>query len=364
MKAVSKSEKRTGMMQIQLNGISKKYQGFQLHDVSISVSENDYFILLGESGAGKTLILETIAGLVLPDSGEVLFRDTDITRQKIQLRKVGIVFQDHAIFPHLNVFDNIAYPLKSRKYKRSVIREKVTGMASQMGISGLLDRRPSTLSGGELQRVALARSLVQQPDILLLDEPLASLDTRLKAGIRALLREIHKRGQTIIHVTHDYEEALALGTRIAVVDNGTIVQEGSPDEVFHHPQSSFVAHFIGIRNYFRVKTTADADGTKATTGEGLIIHLQEECDASEGFVLIRGEDILLANEPVSSSAVNVFHGTINEIQPTPRGIEVCVDAGTLFYALITQTSLNRLGLVMGQEVWIHFKATAVRFIKI
>ncbi len=351
-------------MQIQLNRVSKKYQGFQLREVSISVRENDYFILLGESGAGKSMILETIAGLICPDSGEVLFRGTDITRQKIQQRKVGIVFQDHAIFPHLNVFDNIAYPLKSRKCKRKDIREKVTGMASLMGIKALLDRRPATLSGGELQRVALARSLVQQPDVLLLDEPLASLDTRLKSEIRALLREIHKRGQTIVHVTHDYEEALALGTRIAVVDNGMIVQEGSPDEVFHHPTTTFVAHFIGIRNYFRVRTTADGHGMNAKTEEGLTIQLQEECDATEGFVLIRGEDILLANEPVISSAANSFRGTITEIQPTPRGIEVCVDTGTMFYALITQSSLRRLGLAVGGVVWVHFKATAARFIKI
>ena len=351
-------------MQIELHRISKKYQGFQLQEVSISVRENDYFILLGESGAGKSLILETIAGLVQPDSGTVLFRGADITLQKIQQRKVGIVFQDHAIFPHLNVFDNIAYPLKCRKCRRNIIREKVLTMASLMGIEALLDRRPATLSGGELQRVALARSLVQQPEVLLLDEPLASLDTRLKSEIRALLREIHKRGQTIVHVTHDYEEALALGTRIAVVDKGIIVEEGSPEEVFHHPKTSFVAHFIGIRNYFRVITSSDAQGMKATTEEGLTLHLQEDHDEAEGFVLIRGEDILLANEPVSSSAVNSFRGTITEILPTPRGIEVCVDAGTLFYALITQASLNRMGLVEGGIVWIQFKATAVRFIKI
>lgn len=351
------------MVHIQLNKISKDYKGFQLREVSISVRENDYFILLGESGAGKSMILETIAGLVLPDTGEVLFRGVEITRQKIQQRKIGIVFQDHAVFPHLNVFDNIAYPLKSRKCKRNVIREKVTKMATQMGIAGLLDRKTETLSGGELQRVALARSLVQQPEVLLLDEPLTSLDTRLKTEIRALLREIHKSGQTIIHVTHDYEEALALGTRIAVVDQGKIVQEGSPEDVFHHPTTSFVAHFIGIRNYFKVKTVSDANGMKAITEGGLTIHLQEEYNASDGFLLIRGEDIILSNEPVSSSAMNSFRGTITEILSTPRGVEVCVDSGMLFYALITRPSLTRLGLTEGGVVWIQFKATAARFIK-
>ncbi len=352
------------MVHIQLNKISKKYAGFELKEISISVSENDYFILLGESGAGKSMILETIAGLVWPDNGEILFRGTNITQQKIQQRKVGIVFQDHAIFPHLKVFDNIAYPLRSRKCEGLTIREMVTKIATQMGIAGLLDRRPATLSGGELQRVALARSLVQQPEILLLDEPLASLDTGLKTEIRALLREIHKQGQTIIHVTHDYEEALALGTRIAVVNKGKIIQEGSPEEVFHHPTSSFVAHFIGIRNFFRVKTFSDTLGMKPITEEGLIIQLPEECVVSEGFVLIRGEDIILSDEPVNSSATNTFRGTITEILPTPRGIEVCVDTGTLFYALITHSSLNRMGLAEGGVVWIHFKATAARFIKI
>lgn len=345
-----------------INKISKKFRDFELKDVSFSVREGDYFVLLGESGAGKSMLLETIAGLIMPDQGSVILENKDITREKIQQRGVGLVFQDHAVFPHLNVCENIGYSLHGRGLSASEKKQRVEQVAEQLSIRELLGRKPDTLSGGELQRVALARTLVQHPRILLLDEPLASLDSKIKTGLRALLRKIHKGGQTILHVTHDYEEALALATRIAVIHQGTMIQEGLPQEVFHHPRSEFVAHFMGIKNFLPVTLEKGEGFFLATIENGPTLFVNPETPADRGFIVIRGEDILLSNGPVETSALNNFPGIIQEIVPTPMGMEICVNIGFLIYALITKESAKKMELNPGSKIWVHFKTSALRFI--
>jgi ABC-type sugar transport system ATPase subunit len=347
---------------LEVKNISYRAGEFSLRSVNFTVDRGDYFILLGESGAGKSMVLETIAGLVHPDSGSVILEDRDITRQRIQDRKIGLVFQDHAVFPHMTVFENISYSLHGRKLSRTEKKEKVIQVADNLGISGLLDRKPSTLSGGELQRVALARTLIQQPLVLLLDEPLASLDSRIKSELRSQLRKIHRQGQTILHVTHDYEEALSLGNRIAVINNGSIIQEGTPEKVFQDPRSEFVAHFTGARNFFRVRLTGTGDSTTALLDNQLGVRISPVENGTEGFILIRSEDIILSNDPFDSSAVNNFQGIVTEIIPGINGIDILVDAGIIFHSLITPGSLTRLELTEEKKVWLHFKASAVKFI--
>ncbi len=345
-----------------INNISKKFRDFELKEVSLSVAEGDYFVLLGESGAGKSMLLETIAGLTRPDQGSVILENNDITREKIQHRGVGLVFQDHAVFPHLNVRDNIAYSLHGRGLSASEKKQRVEQIAEQLSIRELLGRQPDTLSGGELQRVALARTLVQQPRILLLDEPLASLDSKIKTELRTLLRKIHKGGQTILHVTHDYEEALALATRIAVIHQGSMIQEGLPQEVFHHPRSEFVAHFMGIKNFIPVTLQKGEGFYLAIPENGPTLIVNPETPAEHGFIVIRGEDILLSKGPVETSALNNFPGDILEIVPTPLGMEVCTHVGLPLYALITKESAKNMELALGNKIWVHFKTSAVRFI--
>ena len=347
---------------LEINKISKKFRDFELKDISLSVEEGEYFVLLGESGAGKSVLLETIAGLISPDQGSVILENKDITREKIQHRGVGLVFQDHAVFPHLNVRENIAYSLHGRALSASEKSLKVEQIADLLSIRELLSRQPSTLSGGELQRVALARTLVQQPRILLLDEPLASLDSKIKSELRALLREIHKGGQTIFHVTHDYEEALALATRIAVFHQGKLIQQGQPQEVFHHPRSEFVAHFMGIKNFLPVTLEKGEGFYLAIPENGPTMFVNPETPAEKGFIVIRGEDILLSNGPVETSALNNFSGNIQEIVPTPLGMEVCTHIGIPIYALITLESAKKMDLSIGKKIWIHFKTSAVKFI--
>ena len=347
---------------LELKNISKRFPDFSLTDVSFSVEQGEYFILLGESGAGKSLLLETIAGLTFPDSGAIILEGNDITHHKIQNRGIGLVFQDHAVFPHMTVYENISYSLYGRVSGHEEKKERVRMIAEQLNISGLLERRPSTLSGGELQRVALARTLIQKPRVLLLDEPLASLDSRIKLELRTQLRMINRQGQTILHVTHDYEEALSLGKRIAVIHDGSVIQVGTPEEVFRNPTSEFVAHFVGVPNFFRARLTGEKYKTVALIEKKVAIRLIPQYTGTEGYIMIRGEDIILSNESFDSSATNNFEGTITEIAPGIRGIDVVVDTGIKLHALITPDSLAHLELTEGKKIWLHFKATAVRFI--
>jgi len=347
---------------LEVLNISYKTGEFSLKAVSFRVNKGDYYILLGESGAGKSMLLETIAGLIQPDSGSIILEGKDITHQKIQDRRIGLVFQDHAIFPHMTVFENIAYSLHGKGSNQKEKKNKVKEITENLGIAGLLRRRPATLSGGELQRVALARTLIQQPMVLLLDEPLASLDSRIKSELRSQLRKIHRQGQTIVHVTHDYEEALSLGNRIAVMHNGSVIQEGTPEEVFRNPGSEFIAHFVGARNFFRVQIKRFNNSTIALTENNIEIRLAFQEAGTEGHVLIRDEDIIISREPFDSSAVNNLEGTISEIIPGIRGTTVVVNAGIVLNVLITAESASRLELREGNKVWVHFKATAIRFI--
>ena len=345
---------------LKLTGINKDFKGFKLSDISFTVEKGDYFILLGPSGAGKSLLLEIIAGLAIPDSGSLELYGRDITQLPIQKRKVGLVFQDHAIFPHMKVKSNLAYALHGQPGES--IPQKIMAMSANLGIGELLERYPSTLSGGELQRVALARTLIQEPEILLLDEPLSSMDTRLRSGTRSLLRKIHRAGQTIIHVTHDYEEALSLGNRIAVMDHGNILQTGTPDEVFHSPRNGFVAHFIGIRNFFPAKIRLHDGIPWAETVGNLKFRLQQGQDNESGFVMIRGEDIVLSASALDSSASNVLAGRVQETTTTPLGCDVCIECGETIHALITAESVSNMSLDEGSEIWMSIKATAVKFI--
>lgn len=346
-----------------LKNITKRLPEFSLEDISFTVEQGDYFILLGESGAGKSMLLETIAGLVTPDSGMIKLNGKDITVEKIQNRNIGLVFQDHAVFPHLKVSENIIYALYNSGLSKTEKIEKVKNIAKELGITELLDRRPETLSGGELQRVALGRTLIQQPKILLLDEPLASLDTRLKGELRRLLRKIHHNGQTILHVTHDYEEALSLGTGIAVINEGKIIQAGTPAEVFHHPKSEFVAHFVGVKNFFPARLVLENMASFAITDNNIRIRVVNDETGIEGFVLIRGEDILLSNEQVETSATNNFIGRVVEVVPSSGGMDITIDIGIEIHALITRESHSKMGIREGKTCWVHFKATAVRFIR-
>ena len=344
---------------LKLTDINRKLGEFELKDINLDISEGEYYVLLGRSGAGKTQLLEMIAGLEHPDSGSIFLDDEDITRKKIQERKIGIVFQDWAVFPHMTVFGNISYPLKVRKVNKKDIAEHVDKAASALNISHLLQRNTEKLSGGEKQRVALARTLITSPRLLLLDEPLASLDTSLKDDMKKLLRNLNKTGQTIIHVTHDFSDAVSLAKRVGVIHNGRIIQEGSVDEVFKNPSNKFVARYAGIRNFFRVIISGGNSIFTGVTKHNVNFTFEAENPGTEGLLIIKSDSVNISREEPENKNLNLVKGKISEIIPSEYGREVTVDAGDLFYVNIIESEFETLKLKEDEEVWMSFSLKSV-----
>ncbi|HIP97512.1 MAG TPA: ABC transporter ATP-binding protein [Anaerolineae bacterium] len=360
---------------VELENLTVDVGTFQLKGVDLHVQEGEYFVILGPTGAGKTVLLETIAGLYPVAGGEVWLAGKDVTHLPPEKRNIGFVYQDYVLFPHLSVRENIAFGLKLRKLPTEDADSRVETMASLVGTTHLLNRRPDTLSGGEKQRVALARALITEPRLLLLDEPLSALDPERRETLQRELWRIHQRlGTTTIHVTHDFEEAVALGDRIAVMNEGQIVQIGSPEEIFRKPSSEFVARFVGVRNIFRGEIRSGEDGYKVLPLNGVeiavVTGLTGRVHAS-----IRPEEIVISREPLHSSARNSFRGRIVNIANRGAVVYVTVRVpfdATLqlrsgqaqgkppdFISMITRRSLEEMELREGLEVYIAFKASAV-----
>jgi molybdate/tungstate transport system ATP-binding protein len=341
-----------------LKNISKKLGDFHITDIDLEISEGTYYVLLGRSGSGKTQLLELIAGLNRPDSGEIWLDGENITEKRIQSRSVGLVFQDYAIFPNMTVFGNIAYSINSRNVEKNKVKERVGKVAEELNISHLLERNTHHLSGGELQRVALARTLITSPRLLLLDEPMASIDASLKDGIKRLLRRLNRQGLTIIHVTHDYREAVSLASRVGVIHNGRIIQEGHPDVVFRKPANKFVARYSGIRNFFRVEFVNENGEWKAVCNNRMVFNLSENSYPSEGLLILRSDDIKLSYQRPSLSSCNCFKGIVREILPSEYGMEITVDAGEIFYVDISADTFRQEPLSELSEVWLSFRPEA------
>jgi len=235
---------------IELKNISKKFDGeVVLDNISLDIHDNEFITLLGPSGCGKTTTLRIIGGFEHPDSGDVIFMGDRINHVPPHKRHVNTVFQKYALFPHLNVFENVAFPLRERKVPKAEIKEKVTKMLDMVMLSGFANRSVTSLSGGQQQRVAIARAMVNEPKILLLDEPLGALDLKLRKDMQQELKKIQKNtGITFIFVTHDQEEALSMSDTIVVMSEGKIQQIGSPTDIYNEPVNAFVADFIGESN--------------------------------------------------------------------------------------------------------------------
>jgi len=235
---------------IELRGLTKTFGELQvLKGIDLTIHENEFLTLLGPSGCGKTTTLRIIAGFEEPSSGEVLFGGVDISKVPSYKREVNTVFQKYALFPFLNVFDNVAFGLKIKKMDKSIIDHKVKEMLQLVGLAGFEERDVTSLSGGQQQRVAIARALVNEPKVLLLDEPLGALDAKLRKGMQTELKRIQKEvGITFIFVTHDQEEALSMSDTVVVMNEGVIQQVGTPEDIYNEPENRFVAEFIGESN--------------------------------------------------------------------------------------------------------------------
>ena len=336
---------------------------FALRDINLTVDESEYFIILGPTGAGKAVLLESIAGLNPVKRGTIWLKDRDITNYKPEKRGVSIVYQDHALFPHFSVKDNILFGLMLRKKTRKELLTAQDWLGDLLGISHLLNRKTATLSGGERQKVALARALSTKPDVLLLDEPLSALDPETREAVQEELRKLHVTlNNTIIHVTHDFEEAMTLGTRIAVIGEGQLKQVGTPEEIFHRPVSPFVARFVMTRNILAGQAEKNAGGESAFR-----VGVTEFFAASEFegvcYAAIRPEDILISLVPVPPGPPNCLTGIIVQITDKGSTLYIKVNVPPEISCLITRRHFNEMGFYTGQRVYLTFLPSSVHLFK-
>jgi len=284
-----------------LRGLRKAFGAVVAVDgVSLDAASGEFLSLLGPSGCGKTTVLRMVAGLVEPDAGQVVLAGEDITRVPVHRRNLGLVFQSYALFPHMTVFDNVAFGLRRRRVAEAELRPRVERMLDLGRLGPLGRRHPRELSGGQQQRVALARALITEPRVLLLDEPLSNLDALLRDEMRVELKRLQQRlGTTMIFVTHDQAEALILSDRVVVMEAGRVEQVGTPEEVYRRPASSFVARFLGRANFLGgVVTGREGDGVVIDAGGGLALTARARADLAPGQrvqVALRQESIRLAS---------------------------------------------------------------------
>ena len=269
-----------------------------LKGISLAIGKGEFITLLGSSGCGKTTTLRIIAGLEMPDGGQVFLDGKDVTSLAPEARDVNTVFQNYALFPHMNVADNIGYGLKLKKTPKEEIRRKVKEMLELVQLPGYEKRKPSELSGGQKQRVAIARALVNNPKVLLLDEPLGALDLQLRRAMQIELKRLQKKlGITFIYITHDQEEAINMSDRIAVMNEGRFEQIGSPDEIYNHPRTSYVATFVGNANILKGRAAGTENGCVLVELPGGIMPVdaagEEVKEGEEVTLAVRSENIRL-----------------------------------------------------------------------
>lgn len=303
---------------LEIKNINKKYDdNIVLNNLNLNIKKNEFLTLLGPSGCGKTTTLKIIAGFENPDSGFVMFGSKDLSSIPPHKRPVNTVFQKYALFPHMNVFENIAFGLKIKKLSKSIIKEKVTQMLKMVALSGFENRSIDSLSGGQQQRVAIARALVNEPEVLLLDEPLGALDLKLRKEMQIELKKIQQRlGITFIFVTHDQEEALTMSDTIVVMNKGLIQQMGSPQDIYNEPANAFVADFIGESN---IVDGIMLDDFKTEFCGHVFETLDKDFNKNEKVdVVIRPEDIQMVapsdGDIVCSVLSVVFKGVHYEIE--------------------------------------------------
>jgi molybdopterin-binding protein len=353
---------------IQLNDICKSFKEKEvLRSLNLNVKKGEMFVLLGSSGCGKTTTLSIIAGLIREDKGDIYVDGSRINDIPPHKREIGFVFQNYALFPHLNIYENIEFGLKARHKQRNN-RNEVKRALELVGLDGFDNKNPMKLSGGEQQRVALARALVTEPECILMDEPLSNLDAMVRERLRHEMKQLQKDvGLTTIYVTHDQVEAMMLGDRIAVLNNGQNEEVGTPEKIFYKPQREFVARFIGMKNIFNGKiTTLDEEGGVmqiSTENFELTAVLIPSSEGTHVKACVRPEEIILMKSDQKTSARNEIAGRIITIFPNGPLMRVLVDVGEDEISVdITRLATRDLGLKKGDKVIMKFKATSVHVI--
>ena len=344
---------------VRLEHISKIYQDpktgkdfYAVKDTSLEITPGSFVTLLGPSGCGKTTTLRMIAGFESPDEGEIYLGGEAINALTPNKRDTAMVFQSYALLPHYNIFDNVAYGLKLRKLDKNTIREKVTKILALVGLEGMEERMTNQLSGGQQQRVALARALVLEPGVLLFDEPLSNLDAKLRVTMRTEIRRIQQEaGITAIYVTHDQSEAMALSDQIIIMEKGVVAQIGTPQEIYYHPASEFVADFIGEANFLKGKLSDKNGDCGSVTVEGHmvpVVGVSEQPVGKDCTLVLRPESAILADSGVLPCKVIVscFMGSYQNYH---------VMVGDTLVKITDYNPRNKKVYEVGDTAWVSFE---------
>jgi molybdate/tungstate transport system ATP-binding protein len=350
-------------LNLRLEHVSKAWNGFALKDISLDVADGEYFLLLGPNGAGKTLLLETIVGFHKPDSGRILLDNEDVTFLPPEKRRLGYVPQNCMLFPHMKVRQNIEFGLKMTGVAEDDRRKAVDRTLMLMGLSDLANKLPITLSGGERQKVALARVLAVEPSVILLDEPLASIDDESSRMMKEELKRIHRDLKvTVVHITHNQIEAFSLAQRVAVMNSGKIVQVGTTNLLLSSPNDEFVARLLGYENVFRGRIVGHGSRLSLVDLGGFVVKAAGDAKDGECVVGVRPEDVSLSLKPISSSEVNLHRGVVADCIDVGPIVSVSVDAGFRIKATVAKGSFLELNLDRGMQVWFSFKPESVKIL--
>ncbi len=355
------------MVRVAFSNLVKKFRGVvALDHFTLEVQSGEFFTFLGPSGCGKTTALRIVAGFYSPDEGEVYFDDQPVSHLPPEKRDTAMVFQNYALFPHMRVFDNVAYGPRARKLSSAEIRDRVAEALAAVGMTGFEERFPSALSGGQQQRVALARAIAVKPKVLLLDEPLSNLDAKLRITTRNEIARLQKKlGITTIYVTHDQEEALSVSDRIAVMFKGKAAQVGTPHQIYEAPSNTITAEFVGSVNLIlcrvlqkgegRILLRSEGGGELSAVGHGVEV-------SSEVVAMIRPERVRIVEK---GGGVNVFRGKL--LRRTYSGEKIgcefsCPDVAVSILRVTVQEQ-GVASLSEGDSVWLTLPPAAIRFVR-
>ncbi len=341
-----------------LDKIHKSFKEFHLKDISFELNKGEILSIIGPSGSGKSTIIKIILGIIKPDKGRIIFNNEDIIKLPPEMRNFGYIPQSIGLFAHLTVKENIEFPLKMRKIKKGEREKTIDKIIKDFDINRFSERYPKNLSGGEMQKVALARAFVFNPFIVLMDEPMNSIDYQKREKYINFIKDISKKYDiSIIYVTHNFEEAIEISDKIIALKEGKIIKKGDVDEFIKNPEDSWIASFLRHKNIisgylenrlFKVKDSSLLLKT-SLVGEG-------EC-----FIMIRGDEIIVSKEKIESSALNCFKGKIVDFIHNPYNKELVVDVkGIVFKVLITDESFKKLSLHKGSYIYLSFKANSVK----